>query len=125
MRDLFKFFRRKPRMDQHARFKVALADQIRAAQRFDQHSDLLLTCFEADNTFRVDTSDHKKVVVVSFGMLPSGLALEGVYSGVDELPPWMRAKLAVLRTLHCPPPSSEVPTVGRRMGEELFWVYGD
>lgn len=112
-------------MDQHARFKMAFADHLRAAQRFDQHSDLLSTWFEADNTFRVDTSDHKKIVVVSFGMLSHGLALEGVYGGVDELPPWMQAKLAVLRTLHCPPPSSDVPTIGRRMGEELFWVYGD
>lgn len=125
MRDLFRLSRRKQRAIQRARLNMAASDHMRATRQADPYADLRALGFEADNTFRIDTSDHKKIVVVSFGLLSHGLALEGVYSGVDELPPWMQRKLAVLRTLHCPPPSNEVPTVGRRMGEELFWVYGD
>jgi hypothetical protein len=41
----------------------------------------------------------------------------------DELPEWMRRKLAALATMHLPPPPREIDTVGQRISERVFWVY--
>jgi hypothetical protein len=80
--------------------------------------------YSLDNTYRVDITT-KGVDVVSFGMCALALPLEGHYDTVDDLPQWMQDKLAVLVILHPPPPVTEIPGVGRRMGDNLYWVYHD
>ena len=63
----------------------------------------------------------------SVSILPLGMEciesdLEGLYTW-DELPEWMVDKLAVLSTLHIPPPPHEVLSVGKRISQNIFWVY--
>lgn len=80
--------------------------------------------YTLDTTYRVELDTHY-VKVMSFGMEPLALSVEGTYSGVEELPQWMQDKLAVLQILHVPPPVTDVPGVGRRMSDDLYWVYHD
>lgn len=80
--------------------------------------------FTLDKTYRVELNTHY-VKVLSFGMDPLALSVEGDYASVEDLPQWMQDKLDVLSILHVPPPVTDVPGVGRRMGEDLYWVYHD
>ena len=80
--------------------------------------------YSLDNTYRVDITT-KGISVVSFGMCALALPVEGHYATADDLPQWMQDKLAVLAILNPPPPTSDVPGVGRRMGENLYWIYHD
>lgn len=80
--------------------------------------------FILDKTYRVELNTHY-VKVLSFGMDPLALSVEGDYARIEDLPQWMQDKLSVLRILHVPPPVTDVPGVGRRMGEDLYWVYHD
>lgn len=42
---------------------------------------------------------------------------------VDELPDWVKRKLAVLNTVSPDPPTAWVDNIGRRINEDIFWVY--
>lgn len=49
-----------------------------------------------------------------------------VFVNSDELPSWIQKKLAVLMVLDPNDMNAgEVPTVGRRISENTFWVYAD
>lgn len=102
--------------------RIALRDLIRRDLR--RHSPETPLSYTLDMTYRVELGTHY-VVVISFGMEPLALAVEGTYSGVEELPQWMQDKLHVLQILHEPPPVTDVPGVGRRMARNLYWVYHD
>jgi hypothetical protein len=41
----------------------------------------------------------------------------------DNLPDELRAPIAVLSLLPLPPPPSNVPGLGQRISEDIFWVY--
>ena len=49
--------------------------------------------------------------------------LKNYYSGVDELPKWVQDKLAVLMLLDHTKQNEEVENVGRRIQENVFWVF--
>jgi hypothetical protein len=49
--------------------------------------------------------------------------LEGVYDDVDELPRWVQESVAVLSMLPIDKPNQQVAGVGRRIAENIYWVY--
>lgn len=70
-------------------------------------------------SYDVDSDTYK---MVSFGMQPDD-GTEGTYSGFSSLPTWVQERLSVLSITKSPPPVVDVPGVGRRMGDNLYWVY--
>jgi hypothetical protein len=66
--------------------------------------------------------DDKTVSVVCFAPKHLALIPDGTYS-VDELPPVLRDRLAVLSVLAPPPPPVDVQGIGQRIDERTFWVY--
>jgi hypothetical protein len=42
---------------------------------------------------------------------------------MDELPLWMQKHLAVLSTFSTIPPMPDIAGVGRRISEDVYWVY--
>lgn len=66
--------------------------------------------------------DTNSVIITPLGMECIEFDLEGAYSW-EDLPSWMTDKLAVLNTLHVPPPPTNVAGVGKRISPTVFWVY--
>lgn len=75
-----------------------------------------------DNIYRV-TILGDAVTVLCFGLESVDSQLEGHYDCIDALPDWVKERLAVLTVISCEPPMGEIPTVGRRISEKVFWVY--
>ena len=48
-----------------------------------------------------------------------------VFNSVDDLPAWMKKKLAVLSTLNYNVVNEQIPNVGARVSKNVFWVYPD
>lgn len=80
--------------------------------------------YSLDTTYRVSICDTtKRVEVVCFGIGSIANGVTGKYTSEMDLPEWMRQKVNVLRILSLPPPIEDIPNVGRRLKENLFWVY--
>jgi hypothetical protein len=75
-----------------------------------------------DKTYRVRVYADG-IDVVCFGLESVDSALEGHYDRVDDLPDWVKERLAVLMVLDSTPPTGELAGVGRRISESVFWVY--
>jgi hypothetical protein len=75
-----------------------------------------------DKTYRVRVY-AEGIDVVCFGLESVDSALEGHYDRVDDLPDWVKERLAVLMVLDSTPPTGELAGVGRRISESVFWVY--
>lgn len=63
------------------------------------------------------------VKVMCFGMDAVDCELEGEYDSVDELPDWVKERLAVLMVMPSTPPTVELEGVGRRISASVFWVH--
>ena len=76
-----------------------------------------------DNVYRVFINkDKNSVEVICIGMERVDNKIEGTYSDVDELPDWMRERLAVLMVSRPQPPTVSFDGCGRRIDENTFWV---
>lgn len=49
--------------------------------------------------------------------------LEGGYNNVDDLPKWVQDRISVLMLLDHKVLNQEVKSVGRRISENIFWVF--
>ena len=75
-----------------------------------------------DHLYRVSIYNDG-VDVLCFGLESVDSALEGHYDRVDDLPDWVKERLAVLMVLDSTPPTGELVGIGRRISESVFWVY--
>ena len=75
-----------------------------------------------NNTYRVFISP-RGVDIVCFGIESIDSQCEGHYDKVDDLPCWVKQRLAVLMVLSFTPPTQELEGVGRRISEKVFWVF--
>lgn len=50
---------------------------------------------------------------------------ERVFYHEEDLPQWIRERLAVLAMESFEPPTEDIPNVGRRISEWVYWVYND
>ena len=70
----------------------------------------------------IEEEDGKQYVdVVCIGMDCVDSPLKHTYDSVDELPEWVQLKIAVL--MGCQD-GHTIDTIGRRMHDSTFWVYG-
>lgn len=80
--------------------------------------------YSLDTTYRVSISKHTgRIEVICFGIGSLANGVTGQYDSEEHLPDWMRQKLSVLRIMSDPPPIEDIANVGRRLNQELFWVY--
>lgn len=75
-----------------------------------------------DNTYRVSIFPDG-VDVVCFGLESVDSQLEGHYDRVDDLPGWVKERLAVLNMIPATPPTNSVEGVGRRISVHVYWVF--
>lgn len=75
-----------------------------------------------DVTYRVQIK-QSGVDVFCFGLESIDAKCEGVYTAVDSLPQWLQERLAVLMVASSTPPTADIPEIGRRISERVFWVY--
>ena len=75
-----------------------------------------------DNTYRISVFPDG-IDVVCFGLESVDSRLEGHYDRVDDLPGWVKERLAVLNMMSSTPPTNEVEGVGRRISAHVYWVY--
>jgi|TARA_R110002012_G_scaffold233362_1_gene406532 hypothetical protein len=65
--------------------------------------------------------DEKRVDVVCVGMDCVDSTLKDAYDNVNELPEWVQLKIAVLMACQ---DGHTIDTIGRRVDESTFWIYG-
>ena len=75
-----------------------------------------------DNIYRVGVFPDG-IDIVCFGLESVDSQLEGHYDRVDDLPGWVKERLAVLNMLSITPPTNEVEGVGRRISAHVYWVF--
>ncbi len=77
-----------------------------------------------DNIYRVYVSpDDGYITVACIGIECLDSLADGTYDSSDRLPDWMQAKLAVLTMMSSKPPTGTVDGVGRRISEDIFWIF--
>lgn len=78
---------------------------------------------------RIEIHEDKggKTSLVTLGMsIEDGVLdseLEGDYPNPQALPEWVQERLAILMLTSPEAPTEEVAGIGRRMAENIFWVY--
>lgn len=75
-----------------------------------------------DNIYRVQMKPDG-IYVVCFGLESIDSCLSGHYDRIDDLPDWVKERLAILNMMSSTPPTNEVEGVGRRISERVYWVF--
>lgn len=75
-----------------------------------------------DNIYRVSIFPDG-VDIVCFGLASIDSDISGHYDRTDDLPEWVKERLAVLMITSGIPPTQEVAGVGRRISSHVYWVY--
>jgi len=74
-------------------------------------------------TYRISLNDKGGVEVVCFDLEKVDSELEGYYDEVSDLPTWVQERIAVLAVCSPEPPTPTVEGIGRRISENVYWVY--
>jgi len=70
--------------------------------------------------------DHRwQIEVSAFELDPEQFGLRSWYTSVDTMPKWIQDKLIKLQIMQTPPPVIDIAGVGKRIGNNVFWVYPD
>lgn len=75
-----------------------------------------------DTTYRIRVAGAG-LDIVCFGLERVDSQLAGHYDDVDDLPDWVKERLAVLSVIDPTPPTYELAGIGRRISTNVFWVY--
>jgi hypothetical protein len=77
-----------------------------------------------DNIYRVQIEpDTGYVSVACIGLESIDALVDGIYADTSKLPDWMQEKLAVLTMMSSKPPTEPVDGVGRRINDNIYWVF--
>ena len=75
-------------------------------------------------TYRIEFDDKERAHVECLNYaLDIDPLQEGVYESIDALPKWVRDRIHVLNPFSSKPPTIDVEGLGRRIEENIFWVY--
>lgn len=103
-----------PTSTKHALSIVKRQDRERAHISFESVPD--------DNIYRVSIFPDG-IDIVCFGLSRIDSDISGHYDQVDDLPNWVKERLAVLMITSSTPPTQEVAGIGRRISSHVYWVY--
>ena len=76
-----------------------------------------------DNVYRVYVNPHTNAVEVSCIGMEVDSVVSGEYDSVDALPLWMQEKVDLLMMTPLDKPTSEVEGVGRRIDDNVYWIF--
>lgn len=76
-----------------------------------------------DRTYRITLHKSGAVQVQWFGSDSVDSELATNYACGDDLPNWVQERLATLMMIPTTKPIPDIPGVGRRITENIFWVY--
>ena len=75
-------------------------------------------------TYRIQIHPDSSVETTCYEMMDAFKPeLDRIYLDVDELPQWVQDKLAVLMLLDHNVTNVEIEDVGRRITEDIYWVF--
>jgi len=77
---------------------------------------------EENYTYRISVNGGR-VNIMCFGIPPVDGVDEGDYDSVDDLPNWVKDRLAILMMTPIDKPTVDIPSVGRRITGNVYWVY--
>lgn len=103
-----------------ARFTVMQYD-IRHANA-ERLADMVMSQVHDDNIYRVSVFPDG-IDIICFGLSSVDSDIDGHYDQTDDLPNWVKERLAVLMITSGIPPTQEVVGVGRRISSHVYWVY--
>ena len=101
---------------------------IKAVMRFDvRHANgvqmrMVDVEMHDDNVYRVSVFPDG-IDIVCFGLSSIDSGINGHYDRTDDLPEWVKERLAVLMITSGIPPTQEVAGIGRRISSHVYWVY--
>jgi len=75
------------------------------------------------NVYRVYVNPHTNAVEVSCIGMEVDSAVSGEYPTVHYLPLWMQEKVALLMMTPLDKPTSWVERVGRRIDDNVYWIF--
>ena len=84
---------------------------------------LALAVKDEPKTYRISINQKGGIEVVCFDLENIDSELEGYYDEVSALPVWVQERIAVLAVCSPNPPTPTVEGVGRRISENIYWVY--
>jgi len=112
--------------------EIAPEDQyvaIRTVMQYDiQHAsagrlpEMVMSKVHDDNIYRVSVFPDG-IDILCFGLSSIDSDINGHYDRSDDLPNWVKERLAVLMITNGIPPTQEVAGVGRRISSHVYWVY--
>ena len=74
--------------------------------------------------YRISLNSDGSVQTTCYEMLDAfSPELKSFYSSVDEMPKWVQDRIAVLMLLDPDKLNQEVENVGRRISDDIFWVF--
>lgn len=104
-------------------------DALATVMRFDvQHAsagrlpEMVMSKVHDDNIYRVSVFPDG-IDIICFGLSSIDSDINGHYDRSDDLPNWVKERLAVLMITNGTPPTQEVAGVGRRISSHVYWVY--
>lgn len=99
-------------------------------QVYEVESDVLYTrrplmqmIREEPKTYRISVNQKGGVETVCFDLENIDSELEGYYDAISDLPVWVQERVAVLAVCNPEPPTHVVEGVGRRISENVYWIY--
>jgi hypothetical protein len=112
--------------------EVAAENLIRVVEhviRFDmiqasagRISEMVSVVSPDDNIYRVSIFPDG-IDILCFGLSSVDSDINGHYDRSDDLPEWVKERLAVLMITSSTPPTNDVAGVGRRISSHVYWVY--
>ena len=75
-------------------------------------------------TYRVEfVEDMARVQCFGIPIAPHAVFEKEVTVPIATLPDWVQKRVAVLSTMSCEPPTEYVNKIGRRISENIYWVF--
>lgn len=94
-----------------------------ASARPPRRTIIAMVCDEIiHNLWRLETLSDGTWSMIYIGYTPTDPPLQRKFSSHEDLPQWTKERVAVLRLLDIDPHTSIVFGVGRRIGEDTYWV---
>lgn len=73
--------------------------------------------------YRIVVRGSSSLTIMCLGLESVDSLLRESYDSFDDLPDWVKDRLAVLSIMPIPPPRTEIDGVGMRISDRVFWVY--
>ena len=108
-------------------FDLSFSFMDRSKQQISAPEKVILAYIEKtkkEPIYRIKINDDGTVDTDCYEMMDSFQPeLQGGYDNVDELPKWVQDRISVLMLLDHKVLNQEVKSVGRRISENIFWVF--